>query len=58
MDIMQYNKTKLNVPSVLQGETMKETAGQHYSECNNTFDMVGFNTLNLQAKSVLFKTHS
>lgn len=31
MDIMQYNKTQLNVPSVLWGKSMEETARQTYT---------------------------
>lgn len=31
MDIMQYNKTQLNVPAVLWGESMEDTAKQAYT---------------------------
>uniref|UniRef100_A0A1A8B1W7 YqaJ viral recombinase domain-containing protein n=1 Tax=Nothobranchius furzeri TaxID=105023 RepID=A0A1A8B1W7_NOTFU len=32
MNIMQYNKTTLNVPSVIWGENMEQTARQQYSD--------------------------
>uniref|UniRef100_A0A1A8G6W1 Zinc finger PHD-type domain-containing protein n=1 Tax=Nothobranchius korthausae TaxID=1143690 RepID=A0A1A8G6W1_9TELE len=32
MNIMQYNKTTLNVSSVIWGENMEQTARQHYSD--------------------------